>query len=143
MQCPLRDDAVAFCPPYNVILHDDDDHTYEYVIEMLRAIFGFPIVKGVLHAKEVDTTGRTILLTTHPLDEAEVLCSRIGILSLWKPVAEGSMDELRGLSPAAELPVVELVLALEESFGIEIPDEDTENIKTVKDAIVYIQTHQN
>ena len=44
---------------------------------------------------------------------------------------------------ADSLAVVELVLALEESFGIEIPDEDTENIKTVKDAIVYIQTHQN
>jgi ABC-2 type transport system ATP-binding protein len=51
--------------------------------------------------------GRTILLTTHHLDEAEVLCSRIGILSLGKLVAEGSMDELRGLIPAAELAVVE------------------------------------
>jgi acyl carrier protein len=44
---------------------------------------------------------------------------------------------------ADSLAVVELVLALEESFDIEIPDDDTENIKTVKDAINYIQTHQN
>ena len=44
---------------------------------------------------------------------------------------------------ADSLAVVELVLALEESFDIEIPDEDTEKIKTVKDAITYIQTHQN
>jgi acyl carrier protein len=44
---------------------------------------------------------------------------------------------------ADSLAVVELVLALEESFGIEIPDEDTENIKTVKDAITYIETHKN
>jgi acyl carrier protein len=44
---------------------------------------------------------------------------------------------------ADSLAVVELVLALEESFDIEIPDDDTENIKTVKDAITYIKTHQN
>ena len=33
-------------PPYNVILLNDDDHTYEYVIEMLKALFGHPIEKG-------------------------------------------------------------------------------------------------
>ena len=42
---------------------------------------------------------------------------------------------------ADSLAVVELVLALEEAFGIEIPDEDTEKIRTVQDAITYIQTH--
>lgn len=42
---------------------------------------------------------------------------------------------------ADSLAVVELVLALEESFEIEIPDEDTEQIKTVKDAIDYIKSH--
>ncbi len=40
---------------------------------------------------------------------------------------------------ADSLAVVELVLALEEEFKIEIPDEDTEKIKTVGDAIKYIQ----
>ncbi|MEO6953196.1 MAG: acyl carrier protein [Polyangia bacterium] len=42
---------------------------------------------------------------------------------------------------ADSLAVVELVLALEEAFSIEIPDEDTEKIRTVKDAIEYIKTH--
>ncbi|MCC6749537.1 MAG: acyl carrier protein [Deltaproteobacteria bacterium] len=42
---------------------------------------------------------------------------------------------------ADSLAVVELVLALEEAFGIEIPDEDTEKIRTVQDAITYIQNH--
>jgi acyl carrier protein len=42
---------------------------------------------------------------------------------------------------ADSLAVVELVLALEETFGIEIPDEDTEKIRTVQDAITYIETH--
>jgi acyl carrier protein len=40
---------------------------------------------------------------------------------------------------ADSLAIVELVLALEEAFKIEIPDEDTEKIKTVGDAINYIK----
>ena len=47
------------------------------------------------------------------------------------------VDDLK----ADSLAVVELVLALEEAFGIEIPDDDTEQIKTVADAINYIKTH--
>ena len=43
---------------------------------------------------------------------------------------------------ADSLAIVELVLALEESFKIEIPDEETEKIKTVGDAINYINTHK-
>ena len=42
---------------------------------------------------------------------------------------------------ADSLAVVELVLALEEEFGIEIPDEDAEQIRTVQDAIKYIEGH--
>lgn len=51
-------------PPYNVILLNDDDHTYEYVIEMLKKLFGHPQEKGFQLAEEVDKTGRTIVLTT-------------------------------------------------------------------------------
>jgi acyl carrier protein len=43
---------------------------------------------------------------------------------------------------ADSLDTVELVMALEEEFGIEIPDEEAEKIATVKDAITYIQEHQ-
>lgn len=39
---------------------------------------------------------------------------------------------------ADSLDIVELVMALEESFGISIPDEEAENIKTVADAVEYI-----
>ncbi len=41
---------------------------------------------------------------------------------------------------ADSLAIVELVLALEEAFKIEIPDEETEKIKTVGDAVNYIKT---
>lgn len=58
-------------PPYNVILLNDDDHTYEYVIEMLRALFGYPIEKGYELAKVVDTKGRAVVCTTS-LERAEL-----------------------------------------------------------------------
>lgn len=40
---------------------------------------------------------------------------------------------------ADSLGLVELVLAFEEAFEIDIPDEDTEKIRTVQDAVTYIQ----
>ena len=43
---------------------------------------------------------------------------------------------------ADSLDTVELVMALEEEFGIEIPDEDAEKITTVKDATSYIAEHK-
>ena len=42
---------------------------------------------------------------------------------------------------ADSLAIVELVLAFEEQFEIDIPDEDTEKIRTVGDAVGYIQEH--
>ncbi len=42
---------------------------------------------------------------------------------------------------ADSLDIVELVMALEEEFGIEIPDEDAEKIVTVKDATEYVKAH--
>jgi len=42
---------------------------------------------------------------------------------------------------ADSLDIVELVMALEDVYGIEIPDEDAEKIETVGDAIKYIEEH--
>jgi len=58
-------------PRYHVILWNDDDHTYEYVIEMMRKLFGHPEEKGFLIAKEVDKQGKAICLTT-TLEHAEL-----------------------------------------------------------------------
>ena len=58
-------------PPYNVILLDDNDHSYEYVIHMLKVLFGYPPEKGYRMAVEVDATGRVIVATTH-LEQAEL-----------------------------------------------------------------------
>jgi ATP-dependent Clp protease adaptor protein ClpS len=50
-------------PLFHVVLLDDDEHTYDYVIEMLGAIFLLPQQEAFRHAVEVDTTGRTIVMT--------------------------------------------------------------------------------
>jgi acyl carrier protein len=43
---------------------------------------------------------------------------------------------------ADSLDIVELVMAMEEEFEVEIPDEEAENIKTVQDAVTYVTTHK-
>jgi ATP-dependent Clp protease adaptor protein ClpS len=58
-------------PPYHVVLLDDDDHTYDYVIRMLRDLFGLATERGYQLASEVDSAGRAILLTT-TLEHAEL-----------------------------------------------------------------------
>jgi ATP-dependent Clp protease adaptor protein ClpS len=58
-------------PPYNVVLLDDNDHSFEYVIFMLKAIFGHPPEKGYKMAVEVDTKGRVVVATTN-LEQAEL-----------------------------------------------------------------------
>jgi len=52
-------------PPWNVVLLDDDQHTYDYVIDMLQSIFAYDEQKAFQLAKEVDTSKRVIVLTTH------------------------------------------------------------------------------
>ena len=52
--------------------------------------------------------------------------------------AEASFVEDLG---ADSLDTVELVMAFEEEFGIEIPDEDAEKITRVKEAVEYIESH--
>ncbi len=52
-----------FTPLYRVVLLDDDDHTYDYVVEMLQKIFCMSAVEAYRHAVEVDSTGRTPVIT--------------------------------------------------------------------------------
>src|SRR5215207_1470555 len=58
-------------PPYHVILLNDDDHTYQYVIHMLQVLFGHPPETGFKMAKEVDNNGRVVVDTTS-LERAEL-----------------------------------------------------------------------
>ena len=67
----------------------------------------------------------------------EIICAQLEVAAEKVKLEASFVDDLK----ADSLAVVELVLALEEAFSIEIPDEDTEQIKTVKDAIEYIKAH--
>lgn len=62
---PAKREKPAQLPPFNVVLINDDDHTYEYVIRMLRAVFGYTEERGYQLAREVDEKGRAIVVTTH------------------------------------------------------------------------------
>src|SRR5713226_7186223 len=61
---------------YNVIILNDDEHTFEYVIEMLQAVFGIPYATAFAHTMEADSTGSSIVLTTS-LEEAEQKRDRV------------------------------------------------------------------
>src|SRR5262249_55778587 len=55
---------------YHVIILNDDEHTFVYVIEMLQAIFGLSYTIALTHTIEADTTGSSIVWTCG-LSEAE------------------------------------------------------------------------
>ena len=75
----------------------------------------------------VDEKVKQIIVEQLGVDEAEVTPSA----SFVDDLGADSLDQ------------VELIMAFEEAFEIEIPDEDAEKIKTVKNAIDYIESHVN
>ena len=68
--------AAIYEPLYNVVLLDDNAHTYDYVMEMMQTILGCPSSWAFEIAVEVDTTGRVVVDTT-TYDEARLLQQRI------------------------------------------------------------------
>lgn len=87
-----REDRV---PLYRVVLLDDDDHTYDYVIEMLQKVFIFSGEQALRHAQEVDAKGRTALMTCE-LPEAEFGRDQIQAYGRdWRlPRSKGSMSAI-------------------------------------------------
>jgi ATP-dependent Clp protease adaptor protein ClpS len=82
-------------PPYNVVLLNDDDHTVDYVIEMLKALFAHPEEKGLQLAYLVDRTGRAVVYTTHK-EKAELKRDQIHAYGVDKRISAcaGSMTAI-------------------------------------------------
>jgi ATP-dependent Clp protease adaptor protein ClpS len=79
-----RDDET---PLYRVVLLDDDEHTYEYVIEMLCTIFFLSAETAYKHACEVDAMGRTVV----------IVCE--------KEQAEFGRDQIHGYGADPRMPI--------------------------------------
>lgn len=78
---------------WNVVLLDDQDHTYEYVIRMMQTIFGMGQDAALKVAETVDREGRAICMTTHKelaeLKQEQVLSFGIDAMM---PQCKGSMS---------------------------------------------------
>jgi ATP-dependent Clp protease adaptor protein ClpS len=82
-------------PLYNVVLLDDAEHTYDYVVEMLEKLFALSAAAAWNHAVEVDKTGRTIVITCE-LPAAEFGRDQIHAFGAdWRmPKSKGSMSAI-------------------------------------------------
>jgi ATP-dependent Clp protease adaptor protein ClpS len=97
-----RQQLEEHAPLYHVVLLDDDEHTYDYVIEMLQKLFLIPKEAAFQHAVEVDTTGRTIVITCE-LPQAEFARDQIHAYGAdpRMPQSKGSMSAV--LVPANDV----------------------------------------
>ena len=82
-------------PQFNVVLRDDDDHSYDYVVEMLVKLFGHSHDTAFRMACTVDTRGRVIVETTYK-ERAEMKRDQIQSYgSDWRiPRCQGSMSAI-------------------------------------------------
>lgn len=62
---PETEEDEGLLMPWNVVLLDDDHHTYEYVMRMVSKIFGHNVARAFEVAKTVDSQGRAVCMTTH------------------------------------------------------------------------------
>src|ERR1017187_1883261 len=92
-------------PLYRVVLLDDNDHTYDYVIEMLQKIFIFTFDQAYHHPDEGDRAGRTAFITCE-LREAEFTRDQSPAYGPdWRlPRSKGSMSAV--VEPAVSPPLI-------------------------------------
>jgi acyl carrier protein len=88
-------------------------------------------------ASRIAETGGKIRMASVEERVKQIIVEQLGVDEGEVTPSASFVDDLG----ADSLDIVELVMAFEEAFGIEIPDEDAEKITTVKDAVAYIEKH--
>jgi ATP-dependent Clp protease adaptor protein ClpS len=83
---PEAKEKVGLLPPYHVVLRNDDDHTVDYVVEMMKALFGHPDHKGLRIAAQVHNNGRCVVWTGS------------------KEVAEFKQEQIHSYGPDSRVP---------------------------------------
>src|ERR1043165_2957607 len=85
----------------NVVLLDDDEHSYDYVIEMMQNLFAHPEEKAYGIAKTVDSQGRAVCMTTHK-EHAELKRDQIHAFGKNGEMSVGRGARRAMIEPAAE-----------------------------------------
>ena len=100
-----------------MVLWNDDDHTYAYVITMLLDLFDYPVEKGYQMAQEVDTQGRVVVLTT-TMEHAELKRDQIhaygkdALIANCRGSMSASIEPVEGQNPRCVNPFFGSIFAL-------------------------------
>jgi acyl carrier protein len=106
------------------------------LIGIARRIERFPMARPFARAVQFFAGGANKMAAVEEKLK-QIIVEQLGVDEAEVTSSASFVDDLG----ADSLDIVELVMAFEEAFDIEIPDEDAEKIKTVKDAVDYISAH--
>jgi ATP-dependent Clp protease adaptor protein ClpS len=73
---PRRETRTRHIPPYNLILANDDDHSMDFVVGILRKVLGIPLERAMVLMMEAHTAGRAIIWTG-PREVAELKAEQV------------------------------------------------------------------
>ena len=79
-------------------------------------------------------------------DKAQILADLADIVNDITGVEQSEVTEEKAFTDDLDvdsLSMVEIIYSCEEKFGVEIPDEESKNLRTVGDAVMYIEDHQS
>lgn len=81
-------------------MHDSDDHTYEYLVELAASVFAMPVEQGFQLAQAIDSAGHGLAMTTHR-ELAELKAEQVRSFGPDKRIASCSTSLRVTLEPAS------------------------------------------
>jgi acyl carrier protein len=96
-----------------------------------------PILPGLLYGSGAKRSANYIFMSDKPIEEKvkDIIVEQLGVNPEQVTPTASFIEDLG----ADSLDIVELVMAFEEEFNVEVPDEDAEKLQTVGDVIKYIE----